>query len=90
MRTMSSLPDLKVYQAAEEMRKQKEEELKDVEGLVLCMSFQPISSSAMNATITKGGSPMSVPTQNHQCTQFPLLIISCQPEQHTDIQQGSS
>jgi hypothetical protein len=37
---MSSLPDLEVYQAAEEMRKQKEEELKDVEGLVLCMSFR--------------------------------------------------
>lgn len=65
MRTMSSLPDLEVYQATEAMRKQKEEELKGVEGLVLCLSFQPIGPSAMKAKIDKGGSPMSIPAKNH-------------------------
>lgn len=67
MRTMSSLPDLEVYKSAEECRKQKVEELKDVEGLVLTMSFQPISSGAMKASEENGGTPMGIVAKNHQC-----------------------
>lgn len=81
MRTMSSLPDLEVYQASEAMRKRKEEELKDVEGLVLCMSFQPISSSVMKATNDRGGSPMSIPLANHQCK--PPLSLPLSPTTQT-------
>lgn len=67
MRTMSSLPDLEVYERAEDTRKQKMIELVDVEGLVLTMSFQPIPSGTVKATEAKGGSPMGITPQNQQC-----------------------
>jgi hypothetical protein len=64
---MSSLPDLEVYETAEEARKRKMLELVDVEGLVLTMSFQPIPSGAVKATEAKGGSPKGITPQNQQC-----------------------
>jgi len=70
---MSSLPDLEIYKAAEECRKKKTRELKDVEGLLLTISFQPISSGAMKASEAKGGSPLGIATKNHQCKLFTVL-----------------
>lgn len=74
MRTMSSLPDLEIYKEAEQARLQQIEFLKaaGVEA-VLTMVFQPIASSIMKAAEAKGGNPMGITSQNHQCK---LLVFS--------------
>lgn len=67
MRTMSSLPDLATYKVAEACRKEQTEHLKDVEGIILTMVFQPIASSTIKVSDAKGGTPMGVTAQNQQC-----------------------
>jgi hypothetical protein len=67
---MSSLPDLEVYKAAEESRLAQLEVLKDVEGIILTMTIQPIASGAIKASNAKGGNPMGREAQNHQCRLF--------------------
>lgn len=68
MRTMSSLPDLEVYRAADECRKSKLNELDGIEGLVLTLSFQPIPSAAVQASRARGGNPMGIEPKSQQCT----------------------
>lgn len=64
---MSSLPDLEIYQAAEESRKEQIEALKDIESITLTMVLQPIASSTIRAGDERGGNPMGLTAQNHQC-----------------------
>jgi hypothetical protein len=71
---MSSLPDLKMYQAAEESRKEQIETLKDVEGIILTMVIQPMPSSIIKAGEIKGGNPMGLTAQNHQCKTHQDLL----------------
>lgn len=56
-----------MYQAAEECRKEQLEALKEVEGIVLTMVLQPIASSTIRAGDDRGGNPMGLTAQNHQC-----------------------
>lgn len=65
---MSSLPSLEVYQAAETARLEQVEALKDVEGVLLTMVIQPMASGAIKACEARGGTPMGLKAQNHQCT----------------------
>lgn len=67
MRTMSSLPDLEVYKAANECRYQQEEAIKHVPGLKITFVIQPISSTAIKATNAGAGSPLGITEQHHQC-----------------------
>ncbi|RDW77834.1 hypothetical protein BP6252_05887 [Coleophoma cylindrospora] len=66
LRTMSSLPDLDMYKATEACRLEQIEALKDVEGVILTMVLQPISSSVITASSAKGGNPLGLPAQQHQ------------------------
>ncbi|RAQ65178.1 hypothetical protein COH20_006906 [Aspergillus flavus] len=50
-RTMASLPSLEVYRAIEKTHAEQVDVLKDVEGLTLTTVIQPMSSSAMKATL---------------------------------------
>jgi len=68
---MSSLPDLEMYHAVEAARIEELEALKDVEGIILTMVIQPIASGAVKASDAKGGNPMGLVAQNHQCTSLP-------------------
>ncbi|KAF9889617.1 hypothetical protein FE257_007125 [Aspergillus nanangensis] len=72
MRTMSSLPSLEVYQAAENARLEQVEALKDIEGADLTMVFQPMASSAIKAGELRGGNPMGLKAENHQW----LLVLA--------------
>lgn len=67
MRTMTSLPSLEVYQAADRVRLEQEEVLKDVEGLTIQMTIQPISSSTIKACDARSGNPLGLRAQGHQC-----------------------
>lgn len=67
MRTMSSLPSLEVYQAAEKARLEQVEALKDIDGADLTMVIQPMASSCIGAGEAMGGNPMGLREQNHQC-----------------------
>lgn len=64
---MSSLPDLEVYQAAEQCRLKQVEAIKDVPGALLTMVIQPLSTSMIEACHAKGGTPLGLNAQNHQC-----------------------
>jgi len=80
MRSMTSLPDLEMYKAAEEVRAQQATILESagVENASLYLAFQPIASSAVKACDEKGGNPMGLKAQNHNCKkQQPLVISSC-------------
>lgn len=68
MRTMSSLPDIEVYKAADECRLQQIEAVKDIPGALVTMVIQPISSSTIEACNTTGENPMGLRPQSHQCT----------------------
>ncbi|KAB8255519.1 hypothetical protein BDV32DRAFT_161887 [Aspergillus pseudonomiae] len=50
-RTMTSLPSLDVYRAIEKTHAEQVNVLKDVEGITLTTVIQPMSSSAMKATL---------------------------------------
>lgn len=67
MRTMSSLPDLEVYRAANKCRYQQEELIKHIPGLKITFVIQPISSNAIKATNAGIGSPLGVSEQHQQC-----------------------
>lgn len=67
MRTMSSLPDLEVYKAANECRLQQIEAVRHIEGAFLTMVIQPMASGAIKACDAKGGTPLGLTAQNHQC-----------------------
>lgn len=67
MRTMTSLPSLEIYQAADSVRLEQEEALKDVEGLTIQMTIQPMSSSTIKACDARGGNPLGLGAQGHQC-----------------------
>lgn len=67
MRTMTSLPSLEVYQAADKARLEQEELLKDVEGLTIQMTIQPMSSATIRACDARGGNPLGLQAQGHQC-----------------------
>jgi hypothetical protein len=64
---MSSLPSLEVYQAAEKALQEQVEALKDLEGVALTLVIQPLASSAIRAAESRGGNPMGLKAQNHQC-----------------------
>jgi len=66
LRTMSSMPDLEMYIAAENCWKQQLEAVKDVENASLTISFQPIASQAIRACDAKGGNPTGLKPLNHQ------------------------
>lgn len=66
MRTMSSLPSLEVYQAAEKARLEQVEALKDT-GADLTMVIQPMASSCIRVGEAMGGNPMGLKEENHQC-----------------------
>ena len=66
---MTSLPSLEVYQAAEKARLEQVEALKDVDAL-LTMVLQPMASSTIRAADKRGGNPMGLKAQNHQCTSL--------------------
>jgi len=70
---MSSLPDLEMYRAVEASRIEQVEALKDVEGIILTMVIQPIASSAIKASEAKGGNPLGLIAQNHQCKLHQML-----------------
>ncbi|OOF95298.1 hypothetical protein ASPCADRAFT_147461 [Aspergillus carbonarius ITEM 5010] len=59
-RTMSSRPCLELYEATEKVRREQEEALNDVEGLVLTNVFQPMSSLAMKESQKNGGTPLGL------------------------------
>ncbi|TVY50645.1 Bifunctional solanapyrone synthase [Lachnellula cervina] len=67
MRTMTSLPDLEMYKAVEEVRSQQVQALAaaGVEDVLLTMVFQPIASGAINACEAAGGNPLGLKAQNH-------------------------
>lgn len=67
MRTMSSLPDVEVYKAAEETRQQQVEAVKDIPSAHLTMVIQPISSHTIAACNVKGGTPLGLEPRSHQC-----------------------
>lgn len=67
MRTMSSLPDIEAYNTAEKLRLESEEIIKDVPGSSIMMVIQPISSTAIRAAESTGGSPTGLKAQPHQC-----------------------
>lgn len=73
MRTMSSLPSLEVYQAAEKARLEQVAALKDVDAL-LTMVIQPMASSTTKAGDKRGGNPMGLKAQNHQCMLSPIYF----------------
>lgn len=64
---MSSLPDLEVYQAAEKCRLQQVDSIKGIPGALLTMVIQPMSSSTIEACNAKGGTPLGLKAQSHQC-----------------------
>ncbi|KAJ5698965.1 FAD-binding type 2 [Penicillium macrosclerotiorum] len=66
MRTMSSLPDLEVYNAASECRYQQEEVIKDIPGAKITFTLQPISSNAIRTTNAGAGSPLGITAKAHQ------------------------
>lgn len=65
---MSSLPDIAVYKAAEETRLQQVEAIKNIPGAHITMVIQPISSHTITACNAKGGTPLGLEPQSHQCT----------------------
>lgn len=67
MRTMTSLPDLSVYQAAEEERLEQLEVIKDIPGGVIAMVIQPIASGTVTASHEKGSNPLGLMARPHQC-----------------------
>lgn len=85
---MSSLPSLEVYQAAENARLEQVEALKDVDAL-LTMVIQPMASTTIQAGEVRGGTPLGLKAQNHQCTSLPAFIIF-QVYFNTVNTQGSS
>lgn len=75
---MTSLPSLDVYRAIGKTHAEQVDILKDVEGLTLTAVIQPMSSSAMKATLQ---SPLGLTPVGQQCTSliqleapFPGLI----------------
>ncbi|GKZ16881.1 hypothetical protein AbraIFM66951_006374 [Aspergillus brasiliensis] len=65
-RTMSSLPCLELYEATEKVRREQQEALSDVEGLVLTNVFQPMSSLAMKESQKNGGTPLGLEAVGQQ------------------------
>lgn len=68
MRTMSSLPDIDVYNAAEECRLQQLKAIGHIPGALITMVIQPIPSSCMEACDANGGNPLGLEAKGHQCT----------------------
>ncbi|KAK9320290.1 hypothetical protein V1517DRAFT_329747 [Lipomyces orientalis] len=66
MRTMTSLPSLEVYQAAQRTRLEQDEILKNVQGLNIQMTIQPMSSSTIKSSDARGGNPLGLKAQGHQ------------------------
>lgn len=67
MRTLSSLPDLEVYRAAEAARVEQVEALKNIEGAILTFVIQPIASGAIKTSNAEGGNTLGLTAQNQQC-----------------------
>ncbi|TVY81095.1 FAD-dependent monooxygenase yanF [Lachnellula suecica] len=67
MRTMTSLPDLEMYKAAQESWENQVLALEaaGINHVYLTMVFQPIASSAIKACDVKGGNPLGLKAQNH-------------------------
>ena len=78
MRTMATLPDLEMYKEAEKARLQQVEALKTLglKDVALTMVFQPIASSTMKVSNQKGGNPMGITSENHQCKLLSHPICS--------------
>ena len=64
---MSSRPCLELYEATEKVRREQQEALSDVEGLVLTNVFQPMSSLAMKQSQKNGGTPLGLEAVGQQC-----------------------
>lgn len=60
MKMMSSLPDLELYKAAEESQWRQMEALKDVEGIEITLTIQPIACGVAKACDAKGGNPLGL------------------------------
>lgn len=93
MRTMSSLPDLEVYKAADECRKLKMIELKGVDGLGFTLSFQPIPAAAVQVSQARGGNSMGVEPKSQQCmfhavlkSKYPINEL-CRASNHGRLEQ---
>ncbi|GLB13082.1 hypothetical protein AtubIFM61612_000481 [Aspergillus tubingensis] len=65
-RTMSSRPCLELYEATEKVRREQQEALSDVDGLVLTNVFQPMSSLAMKQSQKNGGTPLGLEAVGQQ------------------------
>ena len=72
---MSSRPCLELYEATEKVRREQEEALNDVEGLVLTNVFQPMSSLAMKESQKNGGTPLGLEPVGQQCTLLSSLSV---------------
>ncbi|KAG2420464.1 hypothetical protein HFD88_000076 [Aspergillus terreus] len=85
MRTMSSLPSLEVYQAAEKARLEQVEALKDT-GADLTMVIQPMASSCIRVGEAMGGNPMGLKEENHQW--FLVMADYKQVEHEERVREG--
>lgn len=73
MRTMTSLPDIEVYKAAERTRLDQIDAIKHIPDALLNMVIQPISSSTIEACNARGGNPLGLEPESQQCMYTPLL-----------------
>lgn len=64
---MTSLPDIEVYNAAEEARLQQLEKVKHIPGAVITMVIQPISHSTIEACRARGGNTLGLDPRSQQC-----------------------
>lgn len=72
---MTSLPDLEVYKAAENFRLKQVERIKDIPGSNLTVVIQPLQSNVIEACNARGGTPLGLKAQSHQCA-FMMSVVS--------------
>jgi hypothetical protein len=65
-----------MYKAMEETRSQQQAILESagIENVALELAFQPIASSAVKACDEKGGNPMGLKAQSHNCMKYIFLL----------------
>lgn len=70
---MASLPDIEVYNAAEDCRLEQVEKTKHIPGAVITLVIQPMSHSTIEACNARGGNPMGLDPRGQQCTFYHFL-----------------
>lgn len=75
MRTMTSLPDVEVYKAAERTRLDQINAIKHSPGAVINTVIQPISSSTIEACNAREGNPLGLKPESQQCMYTPFLSL---------------